>query len=54
MLKDKIGILYKELSFLYFQKSIGKLGKSHLFKNIKRLIAQKKTLLNKIKRKNVT
>ena len=42
---------FKELSFLYLQKSLGKLKKVHLFKYVRKLIAREKTKEVSLRRK---
>ena len=47
--KSTLNNYYKELSFLYFQKSFGKLKKVHLFKFVKKAVAREKTRIRSLK-----
>ena len=49
IVKSVLAAYYKELSFLYFQKSLGKVRKMHLFKFIKKLIAREKGKTSNLK-----
>jgi large subunit ribosomal protein L29 len=44
-LTQKLQLLSQELLKLYYQKRIGSLDKPHLFRNVRREIAQVKTIL---------
>ena len=52
-LQEKIGGLSKELFELRMQKSTGKLGQTHLIKQVKKNIAKIKTLMAERKLKEV-
>lgn len=44
-LNQKLNALSQELLRLYYQKRVGSLDKPHLFRNVRREIAQVKTIL---------
>lgn len=45
-LNDELNELFREQFNLRMQKGMGKVGKPHLFKNVRRRIARIKTILN--------
>lgn len=51
-LKNKEGILYKELFHLNQQRYSGRVEKPHLFKQVKKGIARIKTVLSEKSKKN--